>query len=717
MPSFHAYAFCPTALPTSTSTSSSSSTFLSTPLTARPILLAPLPPPRRLRRLRLRRPPTALLYPSPVATSASLTALSRSASSIPDVFASVAAVEGDRVAVVDEHHGGTTYTYASLVEATAVFSAGLRRLGLAAGARTALFAENSSRWLIADQAILRAGASAAVRGVDAPVRELLYIFDHSRSAALVVEDFATLEKVVAGGFDVARAAFVVVLYGEGGEVGGRAVLTFEDVMARGVAPSGAEREVLATRADVATVLYTSGTTGLPKGVPLTHGNIMAQLDRICVGSIDPVPGDVFVSVLPCWHIFERTAAYYCFSKALKVVYSNKRHFRDDLAKHRPHVLIAVPRVFENLYNAILSKLSKAKATQKRVATFFIAVSIAFIHVQRTVQGLSLRRPRKSLNFFHKAFLALQYLALAPLYALAKMLVWKKILSATGGRVKLCVCGGGSVPDYLEDFFQAAGLELCVGYGLTETSPIISNRCAEHNVRGSAGLPLPDTILKIVDQATRQQVPQGVSGELMVSGPQVFSGYLDNPEATDKAFDNAGFFDTGDLAYISDAGDVVITGRSKDTIVLSSGENIEPIPIEDAVLSSPLIDQIMIVGQDQKALCALVVPSLPGLDAEGLLDADTKERIAALGAPGHEQALRHLGQNLVDEKSPMAAAIFAAIAAGNKARPNFESRDRIRRMRLVLEPFSVENGMLTQTLKVKRNVVTANYQVEIDALFH
>jgi long-chain acyl-CoA synthetase len=402
---------------------------------------------------------------------------------------------------------------------------------------------------------------------------------------------------------------------------------------------------------------------------------------------------------------------------MKMVYSNKRRFRDDLIKHKPHVLISVPRVFESLHVAIMAKLQAASAVRKAIFSFFLAISVAFVHVQRAVRGLSLVTPRASMSPLARLVAALKLAALTPLYALANALVWKKIRLATGGRVKVFLCGGGTVPGYLEDFFESAQIEICVGYGLTETSPVICNRYHEHNVRGSAGLPLPDTAVEIVDLETRVPVPNGVSGELLVKGPQVFSSYHRNPEATAKAFDSRGFFDTGDLAYIGPDGDVVITGRSKDIIVLSNGENIEPVPIEDAVLNSPLVDQIILVGQDERQLCALVVPDMLALESAGLIDEALCERIAKLVAAGESgrAELKALGGEMVTKYPGVVSAVEEAATKENKSRSSYTAGDRIRHIRVILEPFSLENGLLTQTLKIKRNVVGEVYAKEIGEL--
>lgn len=656
-------------------------------------------------------------YPKPTGVSAETTELSLSAKCIPDIWNGLAEKYGDYTALLDEHHPGGTIrmTFAEVRSKVQVFSAGLQRLGVNPTNvnRVAFFAEDSAKWLIAEQAIMAAGAAAAVRGIDAPVEELMYIYDHSGSTALFVENDEVLRRLLRAGFDIkSQAQFVVMLYGSttGIALPGMAdkLFSFEDILDRGSDPTPTELARNASRDDVATILYTSGTTGHPKGVVLSHGNILAQLNRISIGNLDPLPGEVFVSVLPCWHIFERTAAYYCLVKGMTLVYSNIRRFRDDLAKHKPHVLIAVPRVFENLYATIMGKLRNASTLRKKMFYFFTAFSIAFIHLRRTVQNLSLKTQMSTMNRQDKFRTMLRFIAMLPVFALANLLVWKKMRAAVGGRVKVCVVGGGSLPEYIEDFFEAAAINICVGYGLTETSPVICNRFSEHNVRGSAGVPLPDTVVKIVDVDTKAIVPRGKTGDLYVKGPQVFSEYYKNKEATAKAFDADGFFHTGDLAYIGPDDDIVITGRSKDVIVLSNGENIEPAPIEDAIKASPLIDQIMLVGQDEKQLCALVVPDIRELVHIGAITPEFADRIT-LAQTDVER--RNLGIQMMGT-TEVSSVIMRTVTEGNQSRSNYAPQDKIRHVSLLLEPFSVANGMLTQTLKIKRNVVEEVYRAEI-----
>ncbi|MGB7486371.1 MAG: AMP-binding protein, partial [Phormidesmis sp.] len=283
----------------------------------------------------------------------------------------------------------------------------------------------------------------------------------------------------------------------------------------------------------------------------------------------------------------------------------------------------------------------------------------------------------------------------PIHQIGDRIVYGKVRDAMGGQIDYLVSGGGSIADYLEDFYEIVGIEILGGYGLTETSPITHVRRPWHNLRGADGQAVPGVETAIVHLETREPLPAGTPGLVLIRGPQVMQGYYKNPKATAKAIDPDGWFDTGDLGKLTAQGDLIITGRAKDTIVLTNGENIEPTPVENACLRSPYVDQIMLVGQDQKSVGALIVPS--------------KEALESWAA--------NKGVDMSDLNSPLFQALFKAeLKREISNRPGYRPDERVGPFVLLDEPFTVENGLLTQTMKVKRLQVCDRYQAIIDSLF-
>jgi long-chain acyl-CoA synthetase len=292
---------------------------------------------------------------------------------------------------------------------------------------------------------------------------------------------------------------------------------------------------------------------------------------------------------------------------------------------------------------------------------------------------------------------LQSNLLAPLHQLGEKLVYSKVREATGGQIQQVISGGGALPKHIDNFFEIIGVSILVGYGLTETAPITNVRRPWRNLRPTSGLPLPGTEIKIVALETRTPLPAGQKGLVLIRGPQIMKGYYRNPEATAQAIDSEGWFNSGDIGYLTPQGDLTITGRAKDTIVLSNGENIEPQSIEDACLFSPYIDQIMLVGQDQKHIGALIVPN-----PEALVNW------------GKSQSEHWIEGNWQDPRlEPLLRGELNRLV---KDRPGYRSDDRIAVFRFIAEPFSVENGTLTQSLKLRRHVVMERYQDMIVEMF-
>jgi long-chain acyl-CoA synthetase len=361
-------------------------------------------------------------------------------------------------------------------------------------------------------------------------------------------------------------------------------------------------------------------------------------------------------------------------------------------------MVAVPRLWESIYEGVQKNFRDQPESKQRLVNFFLKNSQKYITAKRVVQGLNVENLYPSLGDKLKASLVV--LGLWAIHRLGHKLVYQKVREATGGNFKYIVSGGGSIAEHLEDFYEIVGIEILGGYGLTETSPITHVRRPHRNIRGGDGQPFPNTETRIVDMSTRADVPVGQQGLVLIRGPQVMKGYYKNPEATAKAIDPQGWFDTGDLGYVSKWDDLVITGRAKDTIVLTNGENIEPQPIEDACIRSPYIDQVVLVGQDQKQLGALIVPNLSALEAAGLIPADSN--LVDILPDLNNSKIRNLYREELNREV--------------QNRPGYSINDRIGVFEFLPEAFTIDNGFLTQTFKIRRNIVFERYQDIIVKMF-
>lgn len=511
-----------------------------------------------------------------------------------------------------------TWTFAEAAAAIHGVARRLRDLGVKPGDRVGLIAENSPRWLHAYAGILAAGGVVVPRGTDIGEEELGHILDHSGC------------EVVFAGTDAAAARIH----------GGRRVLRLDgDDFPAPEAPSDSDLRTYAElRApdDLAVILYTSGTTGRPKGVMLEQRNIAHNI-RVLPPIVGIEPGDLWVSVLPSWHTFEQTVELVGVACGCRIVYSDKRRLRDDLREHRPQFFASVPRIWETIHKGAIDAIRK----RGKLASFLFDASCA---------GSRMWRRGNPLGW--------------PLHMLGRRLFYGKIAAATGGRLKYAISGGGAIPPHVDEFFCNAGIRLLVGYGLTETAPVVALRDPRDNVISTIGRAVPETEIRISPQGTIQ-----------VKGPQVMRGYYKDEELTRNVLDADGWFETGDLGRLTPKGDLVFVGRAKETIVLSGGENVEPEPIESALLKTGLFHQVMVVGQDRKALAALVVPEA----------------------------------NVTDERIHDALKRCTGVPGGFRT---FEAVNRFARIPLL----TPEDGLLTQTLKMRRNAIAARYANTIDALY-
>ncbi|WP_074457428.1 AMP-dependent synthetase/ligase [Candidatus Synechococcus spongiarum] len=594
-----------------------------------------------------------------------------------------------------------TFTFAELEAAIDTTRTALHSLGLGGDDVVALLADNGPRWLIADQAVMSCGAADAVRGSTAPVEELHYIIEDCNACGLILQDQALLERLQSlplSDHIWQQLRFVVLLTDEPhpAELGwpgqqprsnGTPVplLSWSRLQQRVRGKTVRKAAVLSGEA-VATILYTSGTTGRPKGVPLRHRNLIYLIQQLIV-AVQPNPGEQTLSVLPIWHSYERAAGYFLLSCGCRQNYTTIRDLRDDLQNVRPHFLISVPRLWESIQESFNNKLRQASPSQRTLVRSALACSRFHCEQWRAWQNLHPVPCNPARRLLGLVLAGVVF----PLHRLAGALLWPKLRQKlVGGRLRLAISGGGALSPSVDGFFEAVGIELLVGYGLTETSPVLTARRPWRNRRGGAGQPLPGTEIRIVateqTMGPREVVGWGQTGIVQARGPQVMGGYLGRPEATARVLDGENWFDTGDLGYLLRDGSLMVTGRAKDTIVLANGENIEPTPLEDALLAHPLVQQVMVVGQDRRTLAALVVLDEPALNEKRPAEPD--QLMAVLR--------REFNQLLAQRRGSRREERLSALA--------------------FVDPFTMDNGLLTQTLKQRRDRIAATHQAQIDALY-
>ncbi|OBQ24687.1 MAG: long-chain fatty acid--CoA ligase [Anabaena sp. WA113] len=620
--------------------------------------------------------------------------------SLPEIWPLAAREFGNIIALHNPHsQPELKITYSQLSDLIQQFAIGLQVLGinmnhsenLPYGERVSLIADNSPRWFIADQGIMTTGAVNAVRSAQAEREELLYIITHSGSTALVVEDIKTLNKL-GDRLNELPIKLVVILSDEIPPT----EMNFQVVNFSQLIEIGSHNTLIPVQIDteaLATLIYTSGTTGKPKGVMLSHRNLLHQVKTLGT-VVQPKKGDIALSILPTWHSYERSGEYFLLSQGCTQIYTNLRSVKGDLKKFKPNYMIAVPRLWESIYEGVQKQFREQPAKKQSLVKFLLEMSQKYVEARRISQGLSLNHIQASVIARSQAKIV--ELGLLPFHAIGQKLVYTKVREATGGNIKHVISGGGALPGYIDNFFEIVGVEILQGYGLTETSPVTNARRPWRNLRGSSGQPIPGTEVKIVHPETRQPLPVGTRGLVLLKGPQIMQGYYQNPEATNKVIDPEGWFDSGDLGWVTPENDLVLTGRAKDTIVLTNGENIEPQPIEDACLRSPYIDQIMLVGQDQRSIGALIVPNLEALAKW----ADTQN---------HSQK--------IDLETKIVQDLFRQeLNREVQNRPGYRVDDRIVPFKLIEEQFSIENGLMTQTLKIRRHIVMERYGDIIDIMF-
>jgi long-chain acyl-CoA synthetase len=554
---------------------------------------------------------------------------------------------------------------------------GLLDLGLERGDKVAMLLESDVPFCIVDMGCLIAGLIDVPLYLSSSPDQMQYVAEHSEARALAVANPKRLEQAAEILPDLPNIETVILCDPDPDadypDLPDRVTLiTLDEVRARGRdATDDREADVQQLRdqidaEDLATIIYTSGTTGRPKGVMLSHQNISSNAIN-SVGELSDfetgADGEVIISFLPLTHVFARMLQYAFMGGGVSIYFVHPDNLVEALPKVRPTAFASVPRVLEKVYAGIRKKILGMEGLQRRIGEWALGVAQDY-----RANG------QKSMLYGVKR-------------ALADRLVFQKWRDALGGRVKWIVVGGAALQPDLANTLSAAGIQTLQGYGLTETSPVIAYSRPERNKPGTVGDPIPGVEVKIADD-----------GEILTRGPHVMQGYYKRPEKTKEVLTDDGWFHTGDIGKFDEDGFLMITDRKKSLFKLSTGKYVMPQPIENQLGSQPLVDKAVVVGNDRKFCSALIFPT------EDQVRVEAREQDLDDDAPIKE-LLRESG--IID-------AFRALVAEANEGLDHWAT---VKRFALVPDELTVESGLLTPTLKVKRPQVQKTYADEIDALYY
>jgi long-chain acyl-CoA synthetase len=561
-------------------------------------------------------------------------------------------------------------SYMEFKEQTEYFAFGLAALGIAKDDKVAIISENRPEWVYSDMAILGLGA------VDVPIYPSLtaesieFILNNSESKGVILSTKFQLNKILKIKHNLRYVKFIIVLNETDTAHEEKFIYTFKETQEIGKTlkstdPHYFSQQMKAVKENtLCTIIYTSGTTGEPKGVMLTHKNILSNVSS----ALENYPiddKDVFLSFLPLCHIFERMGGYYTgFSSGAQVYFAESiESVGQNIIEAHPTIMTAVPRLFERINSKIIKNVDSQPLKKQKIFYWAIDVGVRYNEVRR----------KGTVPF-----------ALSLKHKLADKLVFSKLREKTGGNLRFFISGGAALPLYLGKFFEAVGLKIIEGYGLTESSPVITANKVDDYKFGTVGKPFPGVEVKIASD-----------GEILARGPNIMQGYYKNKKETDEVLHD-GWLHTGDIGVFDAEGFLMITDRKKHLFKTSTGKYIAPTPIENLFLSSKYIDQFVLIGDRRMFLSALIVPDFEAIkeyaDSHRIKYSDIEELMK----------MKEI-YDLFDKD----------MAQFQKKLANFE---RIRKFKLLAKPFSIETGEITPSMKVKRKFVEDEYSHLIEEMY-
>ena len=553
------------------------------------------------------------------------------------------------------------FSWREMADSVARWQAVLKKENLGIGDRVALSLKNGADWVAFEQAALGLGLVIIPLYTDDRADNLAYIIKDAAVKCLLLQDEARWKRIAPTVDEDTTLQHVYIQDGgDGLSCDYCAVTALSEVLPH-IPPTLTLNE--SDPLSLATIVYTSGTTGRPKGVMLSHSNILENV-HVSLTMLSIYEDDIFLSFLPVSHMLERMGGYYMAMMAGSQVSFSRSipQLADDLAHIRPTIMVAVPRIFERIYGRIHGQLEKGKASKR--AIFKMAIRVGWHRFEHS-QGRRGWHPRLLLH------------------SLLDKLVGAKVRERLGGRLRFAVSGGAALSPEVAKMFLGLGVDVLNGYGLTETSPVISCNIPSDNDPYSVGVILHNVETRISAQ-----------DELQVKGPNIMLGYWNNHAATAEMIDHQGWLSTGDLARIEND-HIYITGRIKDILVLSNGEKVPPGDMELAIANDSLFEQVMVVGEGQSFLGALIV-------------------VNAEEWPAYAQ--QH-GLDPMDAASLNSKKITKPILLRiRKALHDFPSYAKIRQVRLMLEPWTIDNDLMTPTMKIKRPKVLEHYKDVVDGIY-
>ncbi|MFO7981269.1 MAG: long-chain fatty acid--CoA ligase [Candidatus Aminicenantes bacterium] len=545
-------------------------------------------------------------------------------------------------------------------------SLGLQELGLKKGDKLVILAENCPEWVITDLANICLGGITVPIYTSLVPEQIKYVINNSDAKAVVCSDLSLWEKVNFVKDKLNKVENFIVMGAKAPE----GTVLLSEVTGRGKKLFDKEPELFERTAskieaeDIASIIYTSGTTGTPKGVMLTHSNFISN-SLATASIIEFTAKDTVLSFLPLSHVLERMVTFTYLYKGCSIAYAESiETVAENLLEVKPHIMVSVPRVFEKIYAKVMDNVLEGSALKRKI--FFWSVKIGKLYAQKE---LNKEKIPKWLSFRRNV---------------AEKLVFSKIVSRTGGRVRFFVSGGAPLSKDIAEFFYGMGLVVLEGYGLTESSPVIAVNTLEELKFGSVGKPIPGVTVKIADD-----------GEILAKGPNIMKGYYKAEEETEEVL-KQGWLHTGDIGYLDEDNFLCITDRKKDIIVTAGGKNIAPQMIENQLKTNPFISNVVIIGDKKRFISALIVPTFEKLE----------EYAKASGI--EYKSLEDLVEN---EK-----IINFMMSEIDRYSANFATYERVKKIILLDRDFEIEKGELTPSLKVRRNIVEDKFKDKIDKLY-